>query len=172
MHLIFRTSWVYSPHGNNFFLTMLRLGKERRRLRVVNDQLGAPTSAIELADATRHVVQGVLSGADGPPKQWSGLYHLTCAGAASWFDFARAIFDGLDPEFFGGDVPVVEPTTSAEFPSIARRPANSVLSNAKLRSRFQYEMPEWRDALGKVITRFVAREETAPRQTLAATHLA
>ena len=90
-YLIFRTSWVYGPHGQNFLLTMLRLGRERESLQIVDDQIGAPTTSIELADATRTIVSGVLAGQFGAPASWAGLYHMTCGGSVSWCGFARAI---------------------------------------------------------------------------------
>jgi len=92
--LIFRTSWVYGPHGNNFLLTMLRLARERDRLSIVDDQFGSPTTSIELARATRAVTEGVLGGQFGTPQEWSGLYHMTCADSTTWFGFAKAIFAG------------------------------------------------------------------------------
>ncbi len=91
-HLIFRTSWVYGPHGKNFLLTMLRLAKERDKLSIVDDQIGAPTSSFALARATHAIVTGALAGRFGSPQDWTGLYHMTCAGSVSWFGFAQAIF--------------------------------------------------------------------------------
>ena len=79
--LIFRTSWVYGPEGKNFVLTMLRLGRERESLNVVDDQVGAPTSSIELAAATYQITNGILDGQFGSPEQWAGLYNMTCAGS-------------------------------------------------------------------------------------------
>ncbi|MGA8161971.1 MAG: dTDP-4-dehydrorhamnose reductase, partial [Acidobacteriaceae bacterium] len=90
--LVFRTSWIYGPHGKNFLLTMLRLGSERESLSVVDDQFGAPTSSIDLADATRTIVEGAVAGRFGSPASWAGLYHMTCAGSTSWCGFAHAIF--------------------------------------------------------------------------------
>ena len=89
--LIFRTSWVYGPHGNNFLLTMLRLARERDRLSIVDDQIGGPTTSIELARATHPIVTGILAGSFGAPQDWTGLYHMTCGGSVSWFGFAQAI---------------------------------------------------------------------------------
>ena len=90
--LIFRTSWVYGPHGNNFLLTMLRLARERDRLSIVDDQIGGPTTSIELARAAHLIVTGILTGSFGAPQDWAGLYHMTCGGSVSWFGFAQAIF--------------------------------------------------------------------------------
>ena len=88
-YLIFRTSWVYGPHGSNFLLTMLRLGHERDSLNIVDDQVGAPTTSIELADSTRAIVSDVLAGQFGTTSDWAGLYHMTCGGSVSWYGFAR-----------------------------------------------------------------------------------
>ncbi|KAA6464929.1 dTDP-4-dehydrorhamnose reductase [Acidobacteria bacterium AB60] len=144
-HLIFRTSWVYGPHGKNFLLTMLRLGAERDRLTIVNDQTGAPTTSIALADATRTIVDSVSSGAAGTPPDYSGIYHMTCAGATTWYGFAQEIFaraGSLLPK-----TPEVAPINSDQYPTPARRPANSVLSNQKLAARFRVHLPKWEAAL-------------------------
>jgi dTDP-4-dehydrorhamnose reductase len=134
--LIFRTSWVFSPRGNNFLLTMLRLGRERSRLRVVNDQRGAPTSALALAAATRRIIES--------STQVSGLYHMTCAGETTWCGFARAIFARARAEKPWASVIGIP---SSEYPTPAKRPANSVLSNARLKSTFGIELPTWESAL-------------------------
>jgi dTDP-4-dehydrorhamnose reductase len=149
-YLIFRTSWVYGPHGNNFLLTMLRLGRERDLLRVVDDQHGAPTTSIEIANATRAIAEGALAGRFGEPEAWAGLYHMTCSGATTWCGFAQAIFaragHRLDER-----VPEVKPIASSEYPTAARRPLNSVLSNAKLKARFGVALAPWEAALGAVV---------------------
>jgi dTDP-4-dehydrorhamnose reductase len=151
-YLIFRTSWVYGPHGQNFLLTMLRLGRERESLQIVDDQFGAPTSSIELADATRVVVNGVLAGRFGAPSRWAGLYHMTCGGSVSWCGFARAIFARAGT-LLHGKVPVVKPIVSAEYPTPAKRPRNSLLSNEKLHTRFGVRLAPWEDALDTVLLR-------------------
>ena len=91
-YLIFRTSWVYGPHGSNFLMTMLRLAQQRTELKVVDDQVGAPTTSVELANATRSIVGGVIEGRFGERQNWAGLYHMTCSGSVSWCGFAQAIF--------------------------------------------------------------------------------
>lgn len=141
--LIFRTSWVFSPQGNNFLRTMLRLGQERDTLRIVNDQTGAPTSARALADATHRIVstEHGLSAA-------AGVYHMTCAGATTWQGFAEAIFAharGAKPWANVTGIP------SSEYPTPAKRPANSVLSNAKLKAAFGVELPPWETALDQAL---------------------
>ena len=149
-YLIFRTSWVYGPHGNNFLLTMLRLGRERDRLTIVDDQLGAPTTSVELADATFEIAQGVLAGKFGGPEQWSGLYHMTCSGSTSWFGFAQAIFE-RKKKLLGGKRPEVVPVPSSSYVTAAKRPTNSVLSNDKLRGRFGVSLSSWETALDDVL---------------------
>ena len=146
--LIFRTSWVYGPRGSNFLLTMLRLGKERELLKVVDDQTGAPTAAYALARATRTVVDQLL--APGAAEGASGIYHMSCGGSVSWCGFARAIFARAG-ERAGLRVKKVEPIPSREYPTPAERPRNSVLSNAKLESRFGVRLPAWETALDQVI---------------------
>ena len=130
-HLIFRTSWVYSPHGQNFLRTMLRLGQERDTLRVVNDQIGAPTTAAELAMGTRVVIDRLDAENSLQAGDWSGIYHMTCAGETSWCGFAQEIFHrSVPPEHKPWPEVVGIPDT--EYPTPARRPKNSVLSNSKL----------------------------------------
>jgi len=136
-HWIFRTSWVYAPRGSNFLLTMLRLAREGKPLRVVADQFGAPTTAAMLARATVHA----LSNHAQPP---SGIYHMTAAGRTSWHGFACAIL-----REFGFDNPVT-PIATAEYPTPATRPANSVLDNAKLAAHFGIRMPDWEAGLRDV----------------------
>jgi dTDP-4-dehydrorhamnose reductase len=154
-YLIFRTSWVYGAHGNNFLLTMLRLGRERDRLRVVDDQHGAPTTSHALADATRGIVGGVVSGHFGETNAWAGLYHMSCGGETTWCGFARAIFARAGP-LLQGRRPAVDAIASSEYPTPARRPRNSVLSNALLRERFGVALPGWEDALNEVVARLTA----------------
>lgn len=154
--LIFRTSWVYGPHGKNFFLTMLRLARERESLDIVDDQIGAPTSSIELADATRMIVEGVRAGRYGFNKDWAGLYHMTCGGSASWCGFARAIF-ARSKTLLMGNTPTVIPIDSADYPAPAKRPHNSVLSNEKLYTRFGLRLSSWEEALDKVIQRLTVQ---------------
>ncbi len=146
-HLILRTSWVYGTRGKNFLLTMLRLAGERQELSVVDDQCGAPTWSNTIATLTSNVLaQAATTDRDAWRTWWSehsGVYHLTAAGEATWYDFACAIF-----ECAGGDSkPRVNPIDTASYPTPARRPANSVLSNDKLARTFGVRAPHWRDAL-------------------------
>jgi dTDP-4-dehydrorhamnose reductase len=149
-HLIFRTSWVYGPHGRNFLFTMLRLGRERDRISIVNDQFGAPTSSIEIAAATRRIVEGVIEGRFGAEKDWAGIYHMTCADSTSWFGFAQAIFARAG-DLLAGKIPELAPIATSEYPMPAMRPRNSVLSNDKLHARFGFELASWKAALDAVM---------------------
>lgn len=166
-HLIFRTSWVYGPHGRNFLLTMLRVAQERDKLTVVDDQFGAPTTSIEIAAATRRVVESVLAGRAGRAQDWGGIYHMTCAGSTTWFGFARAIFARAGGLLHGAH-PEVTPISSAEYPTPARRPRNSVLSNEKLHARFGVRLQSWESALDVVMDalRSQAGEARAEQNTV------
>jgi dTDP-4-dehydrorhamnose reductase len=137
-YLIFRTSWVFSSHGHNFLRTMLRLGQEHDKLNIVNDQKGAPTSAAALAAATRSLV------AANPNAENSGIYHMTCAGETTWFGFSQAIFAKSEA---AKAWPPVTGIPSSEYPTPARRPANSVLSNQKLKAAFGIELQSWESAM-------------------------
>ena len=155
-YLTFRTSWVYGPHGKNFLLTMLRLAGERDKLSIVDDQVGAPTTSIELANATRAIVEGVFDGRYGEPEAWSGVYHMTCDGATSWFGFAQAIF--ARAAAMGVKTPELTAIPSEAYPTPAKRPRNSVLSNEKLHARFGVRLAEWTEALDEAM-RELSRED-------------
>lgn len=145
--LIFRTSWVYSNHGRNFLNTMLRLASERDELNVVSDQTGAPTYAGSIAEATDRIVH-VLATRQSGGDELPGVYHMTCAGRTSWYEFARRIFE------LGGrseDVRV-NPIPTSEFPTPAARPLFSVLSNDKLARVFGVRLEPWEDALYKCLS--------------------
>ncbi|EKS9916166.1 dTDP-4-dehydrorhamnose reductase [Burkholderia multivorans] len=143
-HLILRTSWVYGRRGKNFLLTMLKLGSERPELRVVADQIGAPTWSKTIATATSHIVAQALA-ADGADwwAQRSGVYHFASAGATSWHGFAEAIFANV----LGERVPKVVPILASEYPVPAKRPSNSRMALGKLTETFGLRMPAWDDAL-------------------------
>lgn len=148
--LIFRTSWVYGPHGNNFLLTMLRLARERDRLSIVDDQIGGPTTSIELARATHSIVAGILAGRFGAPEDWTGLYHMTCGGSVSWFGFAQAIF-ARAAQLLDLKPPALTPIATKDYPTPAARPRYSVLSNAKLQNRFGVALSPWESALEETL---------------------
>jgi dTDP-4-dehydrorhamnose reductase len=147
--LTFRTSWVYGPHGNNFLLTMLRLARERDRLSIVDDQFGSPTTSIELANATRTITEGVLAGRFGTAQDWVGLYHMTCGDSTTWFGFAKAIFDRAATQL-QVKPPELTPLATKDYPTPAKRPRNSVLSNQKLYNRFGVRLASWQTALDDV----------------------
>ena len=149
---VFRTSWVYGPHGKNFLLTMLRLGSDRKQLRVVDDQIGSPTSSIQLAEATRRVADRILSGVT--PAESAGVYHMTCSGSTSWCGFARAIFQQAE-RVLHMPAPEVIPIPTTEFPTPARRPAYSVLDCEELFQNFGVRLAPWQSALEDAIARLV-----------------
>lgn len=143
-HLILRTSWVYGRRGKNFLLTMLKLGSERPELRVVADQVGAPTWSKTITTATSHIVTQALAADDaGWWAQRSGVYHFTSAGATSWHGFAEAIF----AHAMGERAPKVLPIPASDYPVPAKRPSNSRLSHDKLTEAFGLRLPDWADAL-------------------------
>lgn len=143
-HLILRTSWVYGRRGKNFLLTMLKLGSERPELRVVADQVGAPTWSKTIATATSHIVTQALAADDADWwAQRSGVYHFTSAGATSWHGFAEAIF----AHAMGERAPKVLPIPASDYPVPAKRPSNSRLSHDKLTEAFGLRLPDWADAL-------------------------
>jgi dTDP-4-dehydrorhamnose reductase len=144
-HYIFRTSWLYSARGQNFLRTILRLVGGNTELRVVNDQVGAPTWARTLAEATAGVLASAI-GARGVNLDYlrgkSGLYHVTAGGAVSWFGFAQAIVAEARA-IVGEKTGVLIPIPAAEYPSLARRPSNSRLDNTKFRAAFGVSLPQW-----------------------------
>lgn len=139
-HLILRTSWVYSTHGSNFLLTMQRLLQERSELRVVDDQIGAPTWAGSVANSTLAIIKEWQRG----NENW-GTYHLTAQGQVSWFGFAQAIRDTLQRQ--GKSVAALLPISSAEYPAKAARPLNSRLDCSKLENDWGVSQPHWQEAL-------------------------
>ncbi len=148
-HAILRTAWVYAAHGKNFLLTMLRLGAERDELRVVADQVGAPTPAPWIADATAAIVRhGVAA---------SGTWHLVADGQTSWHGFAEAIFEEAHAARLLERVPRVLPITTRDYPTPAARPAYSVLETRRLCEDFGIQPPQWRDGLHAVIAELAAR---------------
>jgi len=144
-HAIVRTAWVVSAHGNNFVKTMLRLGADRDVLRVVADQQGSPTSAADLARALATIAVRLAADAEAP----GGTFHFSNAGATTWAGFATEIFrqSGLR----GGPTAAVEPIATADYPTPARRPANSLLSHAALTAAYGITPRPWADALGDIL---------------------
>ena len=164
-HLIFRTAWVYATRGRNFLLTVLRLASQREELRVVRDQVGAPTWCREIARATTSILERFARSPRAfSVSDYTGTYHMTAGGVASWHDFAQAILDevsGAPPnipwlESATGGRPLLSrrivPITTSEYPTPARRPPYSVLSNARLTQTFGVELPDWRVQLHSAFT--------------------
>lgn len=137
-----RTSWLYSEYGNNFVKTMLKLGAERDMLKIIADQMGTPTYAIDLAGV---ILDIIISG-----KKEYGIYHYSNEGVTSWYDFAKGIFD-----ISGTDVKVL-PIRTSEFPTKAQRPAYSVMDKSKIKATFNIAIPYWRDSLKVCIERLAA----------------
>lgn len=144
-HLILRTAWVVSPHGSNFIKTMLRLAETRPELRVVNDQRGCPTSAADIA-ATLWQVTGRMTASQQAP---TGTYHFVNGGEATWCELARAVFEMAAAR--GYAAPKVEAIGTAEYPTPARRPANSRLDVAKLRRDYGITPRPWRAAVEDIV---------------------
>lgn len=141
-HLVFRTSWVYSSRGSNFLRTILRLAAEREELRVVVNQIGAPTWARLIAEASAHALRQAMQERRSGNFE-SGLFHLAAAGETSWHGFASAIVAGRS----GLRVKTVMPITTAEYPLPAPRPANSRLNTDAFRARFGLALPAWETCL-------------------------
>jgi len=142
-YLIFRTSWVYDAFGKNFLKTMLRLGAEREQLRVVADQIGAPSYAPHLAAATLQALENAQAQAAFP----SGIYHMCNAGEVSWHGFAEAIFEEARKCGMELRVESVEPIPTSAYPTAATRPLNSRLDCSKLRDTLGVTLPDWREGL-------------------------
>jgi dTDP-4-dehydrorhamnose reductase len=146
-HLILRTSWVYSTHGRNFLLTMQRLLQEKPELRVVADQIGAPTWAGSIAHSTRALIERWQA---GQPGAW-GTYHLTAQGQTSWFGFAQAIGNALRDQ--GKPCATLLPIPSSDYPTPAARPLNSRLDCSRLQREWGVSQPDWQTALHECLAR-------------------
>jgi dTDP-4-dehydrorhamnose reductase len=147
--VVLRTAWVYAEGGKNFVRTMLNASRRTNRLRVVADQRGCPTNADDLAAAILAVADQMRGPADG-----GGIYHATGAGETSWHGFAQAIFAAAGP--LGWPVPEVDPIATADWPTPARRPADSRLDCSKLAARFGIRLPPWQDSLARAVTAICA----------------
>lgn len=145
-HLTFRTSWVYGARGGNFAKTMLRLGKERERLTVINDQIGAPTGADLLADVTAHAIRTALA-----KPEVSGLYHLVATGEISWHGYASFVLDFARRAGVALKVHTIDPVPTSAFPTPAQRPHNSRLNTQKLQSTFNLQLPHWQTGVERML---------------------
>ncbi len=164
MHLIFRTEWVYATQGRNFLLTILKLATQREELKIVRDQVGAPTLNSEIAGATTKILAQMCDTEGGPFSlaDVSGIYHMTAGGETTWYDFTNAILEEAakippaTPWYAAAtnNLPLmvrrVIPIAASEYPTPARRPAYSVLSNARLNRTFSVRLPDWRKQLHSV----------------------
>ena len=145
-HLIMRTAWVYGVHGSNFVKTMLKLGRERDHLRVVDDQLGCPTAASDIADAILTLAQKI---SDGTEISW-GTYHYCGEGIVSWYRFAVEIFHIAQQRGYPFS-PEIEPIPSSEFPTPVRRPSFSALDCTRIKDTFRIHPRPWRESLVEVV---------------------
>jgi dTDP-4-dehydrorhamnose reductase len=145
--LIFRLCWVYGARGSNFMLTMMRLAREREKLRVVNDQVGCPTWSRMIAETTALALRQIDTPAKAAARK--GVYHLCSSGQTSWHGFASAIIESLPEE--ERKCRTVEGIPSAEYPTPTKRPAYSVMSCAKLERVFGLRLPDWRESLRLVM---------------------
>ncbi len=150
-HLILRTAWVYAGRGHNFLRTMLRLAGERNRLRVVDDQRGAPTSAGLIASATASVLRRWIDADAYTRVNLNGTYHLCASHECSWCEFAQAIFGRAIDAGLIERAPRVQAIATAEYPTPAKRPAYSVLDTTKIRETFRLDLPTWQTGLDAVI---------------------
>jgi dTDP-4-dehydrorhamnose reductase len=141
LNYIFRTSWVYSNVGHNFYLTMKKLSQERDELKVVADQIGVPTSNQFIAEQINQIIPQLS-------ENNSGIYNLVPDGSCSWYEFAKAIINQTNPQF---NLDNLHPITTHEFPTKTKRPKNSVLNNAKIKQTFNLECNHWQETLEKVI---------------------
>jgi len=148
-HLVLRTSWVYSTHGKNFLLTMLRLASERPQLGVVSDQTGCPTWARSLAHASTSILRTLESSPDWESK--GGLYHYCDATTTTWYDFASMIFETAAKLGILPATPELDAIKTADFPQTASRPIYSVLDTQALRETFAYEPPTLEQSLGECL---------------------
>ena len=153
-HLIFRTSWVYGTRGGNFAKTMLRLAQERDSLKVINDQIGAPTGAELLADVTAHAIRAARQQTDV-----SGIYHLVASGEISWHGYASFVLDFARQSGMQLKVApdAIQPVPTSAFPTPARRPHNSRMATAKLQQTFGLHLPHWQTGLARMLKELLER---------------
>lgn len=153
-HAVLRTSWVYGPSGKNFVRAMLALARQRDEVRVVCDQVGAPTNALDIADGVLGVVRNLL--AEPTRSDLRGIFHMTADGTATWAEFAEAIFAASRAA--GGPSAKVIPIPTTEYPTPARRPANSRLDGSALAAAHGIRLPHWRQSLRPCIERLLTQD--------------
>ena len=138
-YLIFRTSWVFAQKGKNFLKTMLYLSQQREELSIIDDQIGAPTSAELIADVSAHAIVQTLR-----DQTKIGIYHLVASGETSWFEYANYIFEQAKNLGVNLAIQQVNPIPTAAYPTPAKRPHNSRLNNQKIQHAFQIYLPDWK----------------------------
>ena len=163
-HLIFRTSWVYAVHGNNFVKTMLKLAQERQRLTVINDQWGAPTGAELIASVTASAIQKVSgnSNLDANQGALAGIYHLVASGETNWHAYASHVISQaktLRPDM-QWSVQDIAPVPSTAFVTAAQRPHNSRLNNNKLQTAFGISLPDWQQGVDCMLAEILIKKHT------------
>ncbi len=154
-HLILRVSWVHGVHGANFVKTMLRLGGQRPELSIVSDQIGAPTSARVIADATAQILAQCHPDASGDLRERGGILHLTCGGETNWYEYALEIFRQARERGLNLKVQQVKPIPTTAYPVPAKRPLNSRMNCNKLAERFHLIPPDWQTALWHVMEELI-----------------
>ena len=162
-HLIFRTSWVYGARGGNFAKTMLKLAQEREVLKVINDQIGAPTGAELLADISAHAIRQAgfgLAGAKPAAPVPSGTYHLVAEGEVSWYDYACHVVafaknTPLAPKIVASRI---EPVPTSAFPTAAQRPLNSRLNTAKIQAALGVRLPNWKQGVERMLVEYIEKQ--------------
>lgn len=157
--LVLRTSWIYGANGNNFLMTIRRLAREREELKIVDDQVGSPTSSLQIARATASLVSRCAA-VDGPAFP-SGIYQMTAAGSTSWYGFARTIVEALS-SYETLKLRRLLAIPSTEFSTSARRPLNSAMSNDKFERTFGFKLESWQAGLAEVIREIYWRESQGP----------
>ena len=159
-HLIFRTSWVYAARGGNFAKTMLKLAQERDVLKVINDQIGAPTSAELLADVTAHAIRQVRAQPAKEQTDLTGIYHLVAGGQTSWFEYANEVIAHVERSQSAIKIVAkkVESVPTTAFPTAARRPLNSRLNTDKLQNTFHLTLPHWKQGVTRMLTEFLEKQ--------------
>ena len=151
-YLIFRTSWVYAAKGKNFLKTMLNLAQQREELSIINDQIGAPTSAELIADITAQAIPEVIK-----ENSKIGIYHLVASGETSWFEYAKYVFEQATNSGLDLAVKKVNPIPTTAYPTPAKRPHNSRLNNQKIQQTFHLVMPEWKVHVKRTVTELLLK---------------
>lgn len=151
-YLIFRTSWVYAARGKNFLKTMLNLAQQREELSIIDDQVGAPTSAELIADITAQAIPQTAA-----DSMKTGVYHLVASGETSWFGYANYVFE--QARVFGLELAVqkVNPIPTMAYPTPARRPHNSRLNNQKLQQTFRLNLPHWQEGVKRILAELLSK---------------